>query len=81
MTVQEAIETIKYAGAFNREDSPLTVALDMAEESLEKQIPITVIGLRKLYGAWDVAGCPRCNGILHGRPDYCGKCGQKLNWG
>ena len=39
MNEQEAIETILYASAFNREDSPLTQALDMAIKALEKQIP------------------------------------------
>lgn len=38
MNEQEAIETILYASAFNREDSPLTQALDMAIEALEKRI-------------------------------------------
>lgn len=46
MTVQEAIETIKYASAFNREDSPLTVALDMAVEALEKQIKLEEVVAR-----------------------------------
>lgn len=36
MTVQEAIEIIKYAYAFNSENSPLTKALDIAIEGLEE---------------------------------------------
>lgn len=37
MNEQEAIETILYASAFNREDSPLTQALDMTIEALEEK--------------------------------------------
>lgn len=37
MTEQQAIETIKYASAFNRDNSPLTIALNVAIEALEKQ--------------------------------------------
>ena len=39
MTEQEAIEIIKYASAFNSDNSPLTKALDMAIKALEK-IPL-----------------------------------------
>lgn len=36
MTEQKAIETIKYASAFNSDNSPLTKALDIAIKALEK---------------------------------------------
>lgn len=36
MTEQKAIEVIKYASAFNSDNSPLTEALDMAIKALEK---------------------------------------------
>lgn len=38
MTVQEAIETIKYASAFNADNSPLTEALEIAIAALKKQL-------------------------------------------
>lgn len=37
MTTQEAIEIIKYASAFNADNSPLTDALSIAIEALEVQ--------------------------------------------
>lgn len=37
MTEQQAIETIKYASAFNQDNSPLTIALDMAIKAMENQ--------------------------------------------
>ena len=37
MTEQEAIEIIKYASAFNSDNSPLMKALDVAMKALEKQ--------------------------------------------
>lgn len=37
MTTQEAIEIIKYASAFNADNSPLTDALGIAIEALEVQ--------------------------------------------
>lgn len=36
MTEQKAIETIKYASAFNSDNSPLTKALDIAIKALEE---------------------------------------------
>ena len=43
MTEKEAIEIIKYASAFNSDNSPLTKALDMAIKALEKQIQYKVL--------------------------------------
>ncbi|MDO5574412.1 MAG: DUF551 domain-containing protein [bacterium] len=37
MEIREAIEVIKYASAFNSDNSRLTVALDMAISALEEQ--------------------------------------------
>ena len=37
MSEKEAIEIIKYASAFNSDNSPLTMALDIAITALEKQ--------------------------------------------
>ena len=55
MTEIEAIEIIKYASAFNSENSPLTKALNMAIEALEKQIP-----KKPVIKPWNPARCPAC---------------------
>lgn len=86
MNEQEAIETILYASAFNREDSPLTQALDMAIKALEKQIPKKVIyhdncGNKTPYQP----RCPRCYEAIN-EPYYmngeswCPYCGQHIDW-
>lgn len=87
MTVQEAIETIKYASAFNREDSPLTIALDMAIEALEKQIPKKPTDIHEVEdGSFYTISfmCPSCDTAVIFQPyksKYCKHCGQKLDWG
>lgn len=56
MTIEEAIETIQYASAFNSENSPLTRALDMAisalrtQQEAEKNEPLTLDELREMDG-------------------------------
>lgn len=73
MNEQEAIETILYASAFNREDSPLTQSLDMAIEALKKQIPKKVVaGVR--------CKCPSCGELFASDWKFCFECGQKLDW-
>lgn len=57
MTEQQAIETIKYASAFNRDNSPLTIALNVAIEALEKQIP-----MKPKISSFGVMRCPKCLG-------------------
>lgn len=77
MNEQEAIETILYASAFNREDSPLTQALDMAIEALKKQIPKKPV---ICDGFMTVARCPVCNDVLSFLSKHCKDCGNKIDW-
>ena len=85
MTEQQAIEMIKYASAFNRDNSPLTIALNVAIEVLEKQIP-----MKPKISSFGVMRCPKCLGKVGERvsdisyqncSDYCPNCGQRINWG
>ena len=44
MTENEAIEIIKYASAFNNDNSPLTKALEVANQALEEIQQYRAIG-------------------------------------
>lgn len=52
MTEKEAIEIIKYASAFNRENSPLTKALDTAIKALEEIQQYRAIGTAEDLKLW-----------------------------
>lgn len=88
MTPQEAIETIKYASAFNSDNSILTTALDMAVEALEKQIPKKPDYEGNGYDdngnlVYDTAYCPNCRHefeVDYDATDYCPTCGQAIDW-
>jgi hypothetical protein len=81
MNEQEAIETILYASAFNREDSPLTQALDMAIKALEKQIPKKPTDVITSDNEFICCICPSCEQVAVGLDDkHCRLCGQKLDW-
>ena len=82
MTEQEAIEIKKYASAFNSDNSPLTIALDIAIKALEKQIPKKTIDPQEDYGTFI---CPNCRGLIYALDEFkthkhCLLCGQKLDW-
>jgi hypothetical protein len=85
MTPQEAKEIIKVLNEIRSKnlpcETPITEALNMAVEALEKQISKKPI--------WDMGWvCPNCKHeeILHfpKRPDwndlFCKHCGQALDW-
>ena len=78
MTEKEAIEKIEYASAFNSDNSPLTEALNLAIEALEKQIS------KKPIHNQDVFNCPKCSYQIvfdSHKGLYCDICGQKIDWG
>lgn len=87
MTEQQAIETIKYASAFNRDNSPLTIALDMAIKAMEKQIPkkpdLEGDGYADGHLVYDTWICPRCGvkyEVDYEEYDWCPDCGQRIDW-
>lgn len=73
MTPKEAIETLKIAKAEVKWNYPLDygIALDMAIEDLEKQIPKKT--MNKYY-------CPSCEEQLMGKMNYYENCGQAVDW-
>ena len=86
MTPKEAIETLKIAKAEVEWNYPLDygIALDMAIEALEKQVPE-----KPEKEGHNYVMCPVCGGFLGYEVDckdeayqspYCEGCGQALNW-
>ena len=68
-------------GGFNDHESKGGVAIDMAIQALEKQIPKKPI----TYKDTNRADCPCCGATVRGikNPfgDWCSNCSQKLDWG
>ena len=73
MTPKEAIETLKIAKAEVEWNYPLDygIALDLAIDALEKQIPKKT--MNKYY-------CPSCEEQLMGKMNYCENCGHAIDW-
>ena len=84
MTVEEALFKCKYEIYFDCGTEDEDDLENIVIQALEKQIP------QKIDNVPDgdlVAGCHRCGEInaLYkpngDRCNYCGNCGQKINWG
>ena len=73
MKEQEAIETIKYASAFNTDNSPLSEALTMASEALKKQSSIENVleRLEKLKEYESSGDCPKDDLCRGGTCETC----------
>lgn len=85
MTEQKAIETIQYASAFNSDNSPLTKALDVAIQALEKQIPKKpsyegdgYADGHLVYDTWICPCCEKNYEVGYDNYDYCPNCGQRI---
>lgn len=56
--------------------------IELIIEALEKQIAKKVIDITPSYSDTGVYRCPKCKDIYtfkQGKPNYCSKCGQKLD--
>lgn len=78
MTPQEAKEIIKVLNEIRSKnlpcETPITEALNMAVEALEKQIPRKPINRK----GTTYFHCPVCEGNMLN--DYCADCGQAILW-
>lgn len=81
MNSLEAIRRIKEHNEIHskkeRQAVLITIALDMAIEALERQIPAE-IGF-DTYGCY-IYSCPVCNNPINKRHKYCSECGKALTW-
>lgn len=87
MTESEAIEAIQFDLEIGGEihSQVLRDAIDVAIQALEKQIPKRPIEI--FTGNEYICECPVCKGITDTPNEveieciqYCGWCGQKLDW-
>lgn len=81
MTNQEAIDTIRRVIARIEWDYPMdcVVALEMAVEALEREIPVKVgIGGDQKSTWWEI--CPVCKKAVDRGDEYCASCGRKVTW-
>lgn len=76
MTIEEAIKSIKALKRFICEPE-WKASLNMAIESLEKQIPKKTITIENNIIR---NGCPVCECVNEDGNNYCRYCGQRLDW-
>lgn len=70
MNAKEALEILKN----ERYSTKFFPAIMVAFEALEKQIPL------KVTNGVDFYRCPSCEKVIYVVLNYCGCCGQKLDW-
>ena len=86
MNNQEAIERIKDHIDIHKINEKNAVyiseALDMAISALEKQIPKKLQNIHRFRGREKCVGaCPICGYVFcSDYGDYCGGCGQMIDW-
>lgn len=88
MTNEEAIQTLKedralYEGDIveagdGTPDGQLMLALDMAIEALEKQVPKKVAA--DIYDDGEVSHICLCGAEVEENQAYCDVCGQMIDW-
>lgn len=83
-TTSEAIMKIEYYGGFRGKEKAIEYVNEasiVACEALEKQISKKPKEIRYFRAYNSYAGlCPVCNGGANSEFQYCGDCGQKLDW-
>lgn len=78
MNLEGAISILNSSHLRNKCDKFEFKAFDIAVEALEKQIPKKLLAETKYYG---IGKCPRCGAVfLDQTTNYCGNCGQALDW-
>lgn len=82
MDIEKAIEwqkSLKDSHIYAPKGREVGTACDMAIEALEKQIPkkYKLIHPCKSVNYYQ---CPACDGLLHINENYCGNCGQFMDW-
>ena len=78
MDIKKAIEHYNYGISHDIFSEPVTSYARVAVDALEKQIAKKPKPDKKLYG---FGFCPTCNAcFMDNLTNYCGNCGQKLDW-
>ena len=78
MDIKKAIEHYNYGISHDIFSEPVTSYARLAVDALEKQIAKKPNPDTKFYG---FGFCPNCNAcFMDNLTNYCGNCGQKLDW-
>ena len=78
MDIKKAIEHYNYGISHDIFSEPVTSYARAAVDALEKQIAKKPTPDKKFYG---FGFCPTCNAcFMDNSTNYCGNCGQKLDW-
>ena len=78
MDIKKAIEHYNYGISHDIFSEPVTSYARAAVDALEKQIAKKPNPDTKFYG---FGFCPTCNAcFMDNSTNYCGNCGQKLDW-
>ena len=78
MDIKKAIEHYNYGISHDIFSEPVTSYARLAVDALEKQIAKKPNPDTKFYG---FGFCPTCNVcFMDNLTNYCGNCGQKLDW-
>lgn len=78
MNIKNAIEHYSYGISNDIFREPVTSYARVAVDALEKQIAKKPKPDKKFYG---FGFCPTCNAcFMDNLTNYCGNCGQKLDW-
>ena len=91
MTPQEALENLKNILDYEVDYNPYKLALNMAINALEKQIPKKPNGIydenkcekdkKEFYYEQVLIGqCPSCNQEVQEGMKFCMDCGQAIDW-
>ena len=78
MDIKKAIEHYNYGISHDIFSEPVTSYARLAVDALERQVAKKPNTDTKFYG---FGFCPTCNAcFMDNLTNYCGNCGQKLDW-
>ena len=78
MDIKKAIEHYNYGISHDIFSEPVTSYARLAVDALERQVAKKPNPDTKFYG---FGFCPTCNAcFMDNLTNYCGNCGQKLDW-
>ena len=78
MDIKKAIEHYNYGISHDIFSEPVTSYARLAVDALERQVAKKPNPDTKFYG---FGFCPTCNAcFMDNSTNYCGNCGQKLDW-
>lgn len=78
---KELIERVRKITIRHNISGSEKITLRQVEESLQRNVPMKVKRVKSSCGTYRYVQCPNCNTTLPYSSNYCGDCGQALDWG